>query len=149
MHRSVFHAPDLAIRPYIAKIEVWGDLGDFAVFFIYLYINSRSTTEWPVCESGCKVRRRSRNHGAGAEVDGQDGSACSTEHLQRSRSSTQGSTQGSTQDSTQGPQGIYIGKQCQREILGFSKNIKKSKNEKLEICIGAFSMRRIWPYGHI
>jgi len=33
----------------MAKIEVWGDFGDFAVFLIYLYINSRSTTQWPVC----------------------------------------------------------------------------------------------------
>jgi len=48
MHRNMFHASDLAIRPYIVKFEVWGDLGNVAVF-LYLYINSRSTTEWPVC----------------------------------------------------------------------------------------------------
>ena len=29
MHRSIFHASDLAIRPYIAEIEAWGDLGEF------------------------------------------------------------------------------------------------------------------------
>ena len=29
------------------------------------------------------------------------------------------------------------------------ENIKFSKNQNLEICIGTFSMRRIWLYGHI
>jgi len=37
MHGNMFHASDLAIRPYIAKNEVWGDFWDLAVFLIFIY----------------------------------------------------------------------------------------------------------------
>ena len=33
----MFHASDLAIRPYIAKIEVWGKFVEFCRIFIYFY----------------------------------------------------------------------------------------------------------------
>jgi len=37
VHRNIFHASDLAIRPYIAKIEVLGNLGECCRIFIYFY----------------------------------------------------------------------------------------------------------------
>ena len=40
------------------------------------------------------------------------------------------------------------GNSVKGRFLGFKKNIF-SKNQNLEICIGTFSMRRIWLYGHI
>ena len=49
IHGNIFHASDLAIRPYMAKKEVWGGFGGFCRISIYLYMNSRSTTQWPVC----------------------------------------------------------------------------------------------------
>ena len=40
IHRNIFHASDLAIWPYIAKIEVWEDLGDFLPYFFIIYIST-------------------------------------------------------------------------------------------------------------
>ena len=39
MHSNIFHASDLAIRPYMAKIEVWGILQYVYIFIYKLPIN--------------------------------------------------------------------------------------------------------------
>jgi len=47
IHRNMFHAPDPAIRPYITKIDAWRDCGVAPYYIPCIYLNSRSTTQWP------------------------------------------------------------------------------------------------------